>query len=104
MFDDDEEDIDDDAETDDEAVEEEEEDTSELDEAYRIAEARECAKLRYEIDGLKRQNEMIRQHYSLEIRSIVEPLVGKHRALKRDTAEQQHTYDCLLYTSPSPRD
>lgn len=59
-------------------------DDDELDEEARLAEAKEIARLRWEIDALKEVHQTLRDHYHKEMRSLIEPLVDKHRELKDD--------------------
>ncbi|MBC7545718.1 MAG: hypothetical protein H7338_23555 [Candidatus Sericytochromatia bacterium] len=94
MFDDEEEDVDDEAE-DEETYEEED---NELDEAMRQADLREQAKLRHEIGQLNQHNEAQRLYYKQEIRSLLEPLIVKHRALKADTTDRQREFDGYIQT------
>jgi hypothetical protein len=62
-------------------------DDDELDEEARLAEAKEIARLRWEIDQLKEVHLTLREHYRQEMRSLIEPLVDKHRELKDDNRQ-----------------
>jgi hypothetical protein len=63
------------------------EDEDELDEAARLAEAREIAKLRWEIENLKHVHATMREHYRQEMHAWFEPLVEKHRGLKEENRQ-----------------
>jgi hypothetical protein len=91
MLDDDEFDFDDDElDTDSDSADDDDEfDEDELDEEARLAEAREIAKLKWEIEGLKEVHRTLREHYRTEMHALIEPLVDKHRQLKGENRQLQ---------------
>lgn len=65
-------------------LQEEEEEASYDEQHALVAQSIEVNKLRQQVDLLKRANERVKEQYRQEIRTLLQPLIGKHKALQEE--------------------